>query len=214
MLATANAPAKPAGIQTLGILDAIAKPAAKQSKAKNYPAIPDPDGQVSGLADHFAAELEQWKALDASIATAKAELTALGRQAYYIHNQGKMEATSSVEAHGRSSTVLVTFQNRYSGSASSEAVTAIIGPEDAARYFYQTFSLKIDGDKLPADRAPEIIAGIHAVLAGAGCADALSASAAIRPTGEYHAARHQWDTETNLKLDRLIPPVAVVRIKK
>lgn len=30
---------------------------------------------------------------------------------------------------------------------------------------------------------------------------------------EYHTARHAWSSEINLGLDRLVPPVAVVKVK-
>lgn len=203
----------PAGIQMLDILGTIAQPAATKSSAKTYPAIPDPGGDVGLLADRFAADLEEWKALDASVATVKAELTALGRQAFYAANNGLMEPASSVVAKGRAAEILVTFQNRYPGSADPAAVTAIIGPEAAGRYFYQSFELKIDGDAIPAASAPAVIAAIRDALAAHGCDAALSAAAKVKPTKEYHTARHGWTPETNLALDRLVPPVAVVKVK-
>ena len=212
---TANTPVtKPAsGIQMLDILGDLAKPAAAKSSAKNYPAIPDPDGSVGQLADHLASDLEEWKSLDASVATGKAELTALGRQAFYTANRGLKEPASSVVARGKKSEILVTFQNRYTGSADPAAVTALIGADDAGRYFYQSFELKIDGDSIPADKAPAIIAEIREALARHDCAAALSAAAKVKPTKEYHAARHAWTPEINLELDRLVPPVAVVKVK-
>ena len=211
-------PAKPpaakpaAGIATIGALAALTKPAAK-SGAKNYPKIPDADGAVAQLADFLAEETAQFKSLEASVTNLKAEVTALGRQAFYQSNHGKAEPMSSVEAVGTKSTILVSFQNRYPGSADPEEVTAIIGAEKAARYFRQTFSLKIDGDQIPADKAEDVIAAIAAVLEQFDCAGALSAKAAICPNSEYHASRHRFPIDTNLALDRLVPPVAVVRVK-
>ena len=215
MLSAAVSPAvKPAsGIQMLDILGTISLPAATKSSAKTYPFIPDPGGEILLLADQFATDLEEWKALDASISISKAELTALARLAFYTANRGLMSPTSSVVAKGNSSQILVSFQNRYPGSADPEAITALIGPEAAGRYFYQSFELKIDGDAIPAAAAPAVIAAIRDALAQHGCADALSAAAKVKPTKEYHTARHAWDPQTNLALDRLVPPVAVVKIK-
>ncbi len=213
-MTTTTAP-KPAasGIQMLDILGDLAKPAATKSSAKTYPPIPDPDGSVGQLADQLANDLDEWKALDASVTTGKAELTALGRQAFYTANRGLKEPASSVVARGKKSEILVTFQNRYTGSADPAAVTALIGADDAGRFFYQSFELKIDGDSIPADKAPAIIAEIREVLARHDCPAALSAAAKVKPTKEYHAARHAWSPEINLGLDRLVPPVAVVKVK-
>lgn len=205
------AKAKPSGIATLDILAGITKPAAK-SAAKVYPTIPDPDKSLAAIADQLAGEIDEYKALEASVSTLKAEIIALGRQHFYTANHGKADPASSVEARGAKHIILCTFQNRYMGSANAEAVTAIIG-EDAERYFRQSFSLKIDGDLLPADDANEIISKLAAVLAEHGCSEALSAKAAITPTKEYHTARHKYDPEVNLELDRLCPPVGVIRVK-
>ena len=205
------APAAP-GIQMLDILGTLAKPAATKSSAKTYPAIPDPDGSVAAIADQFASDIDEWKALDSSISISKAELTTLGRLAFYAANRGLKEPASSVVARGTKSEILVTFQNRYTGSADPAAVTALIG-DNAGRFFYQSFELKIDGDSIPAEKAPAIIAEISEVLTRHGCPAALTAAAKIKPTKEYHAARHAWLPEVNLELDRLIPPVAVVRVK-
>ena len=206
----AAAAAKP-GIATIGILAGIAKPAAKTS-AKNYPAIPDPEHAVAVMTDQLATEILEFKALEASVLTLKAELTALARQQFYNANHGKADPLSSVEARGDHATILVSFQNRYPGSADPEAVTAIIGDE-AATYFRQSFALKIDGDKIPAPAAEQVIQAISEILAAHNCAEALSAKAVICPNSEYHTARHKFTPEQNLLLDRLVPPVAVVRIK-
>lgn len=197
----------------LSALDAIAKPAAAKSKTKVYPGIPDPDGEIAQIADTFASELDQFKSLDASVKTYKAELTSLGRQLWHSYNHGKADPVSSVEACGKKNTILVTFQNRYPGSADPEVISKIIGEQETERLFYQSFALKIDGDKIPADDANEIIGKISAILNEAGCGDALSATAVVKPTKEYHAARFQFSAEQNADLDRLVPPVAVVRKK-
>jgi hypothetical protein len=207
-----TAPAKPAGIATLGVLAGIAKPAVKKSSAKTYPAIPDPEHTVAPMADQLAEEIAEFKALEASVLTLKGELIALGRQQFYAANHGKADPYSSVEARGDKSIILVSFQNRYPGSADPEQVTEIIG-DAAAAYFRQSFALKIDGDKIPADEAEEVIQAIAEILASHNCGDALSAKAVICPNAEYHTARHKFTPEQNLQLDRLVPPVAVVRIK-
>jgi len=209
---TPTAPTKSLGISTIGVLAGLTKPT--KTTAKTYPVIPDPDQTIAVMADLLADEIDQFKALEASVSTLKAELTSLGRQQFYTANRGKAEPSSSVEARGATSTILISFQNRYPGSASPEAIVKLIGGDDAARYFRQSFSLKIDGDKLPEDLAETIIQEISAVLASHNCAEALSAKAVICPNGEYHTARHKFDPATNLELDRLVSPVAVVRIKK
>jgi len=214
MATKTKAKTKPAGIATLDVLAGIAAPPAAKNSGKSYPPIPeDSDGLVAKLADSLARDLDQFKALEGAVKTVKAELTSLGRRAFYNANSGKADPTSSVEARGEENNVLVTFQNRY-GSGDPAAITELIGEEAAGEFFYQSFELKIKGDAIPAASAPAIIQAIAEVLAAHDCSDALTANAVVKPNKTFHTARHsRFDPETNLALDRLIPPVAVVKTK-
>ena len=62
--------------------------------------------------------------------------------------------------------------------------------EHAARYFKQSFELKIKGDLIPDAAVEPLLAELQELFARHGASAALSAKATIKPTKEFHTARH------------------------
>lgn len=206
-------PPPAAGLRKVN-LGRIATAAPDARKGKDYPVLPDPDGSVSALVRDIAAEQEQMDALEGSLTVKKAELTALARQHWFTTLHGRHDIPSSVQCDNCDTSILVTFQNRYKAIADDAPLVAALGPELAARFFQQSFALKIDGDKIPAAVADEVIAAVQEVFATHGCADALSAKAEFKPLKDFHTARHSALTpEQNLAIERLTPIIPMVKTK-
>ena len=102
---------------------------------------------------------------------------------------------------------------RYKAMEDESAVLPLLG-DRTGEFFRQAFELKVDGDKLPAAAAQEIIDGLTELLTRFGCPDALTVKSCIKPTAEFHAARHLLlQPEQNLALEQACPIVAVVKTK-
>jgi hypothetical protein len=209
----ASTPAPAAGIRKIN-LGGIAQKTEK--KATEYPSLPDPSGVVAQLASDIIAESREFEALEGSLKIKKAELRAMSQEFYFQHLHGKHEIPSSVEAKGMNpdEKVLVTFSSRYSTLADETPVIEAIGADRTAQFFRQSFELKIDGDKIPADRAEELIGEIQTLFASHNCPEALTAKAVIKPTPDFHTARHTTLTvEENLAVDAACPIIAMVKTK-
>lgn len=187
-----------------------------EKTATEYPILPDPTGDVAKLTSDIIAESREYEALEGSLKIKKAELRALSQEFYFQHLHGKHEIPSSVEAKGLNpeDKVLVTFSSRYSTLADETPILDAIGAERTAQFFRQSFELKIDGDKIPADRAEELIGEIQALFAGHNCPEALSLKAVIKPTPDFHTARHTTlSVEENMAVELACPIVAIVKTK-
>lgn len=207
--ATAPSPAK-TGIKKLN-LGAIAQKSEKSAKA--YPVLPE-NGDVARLVDSIMEHSRQLDALEGSLNVEKAELTSLAKQFYFDTNAGKTAIPSSISAKSASEEILVTFQNRYKGTNDDAAIAALIGADNAARYFKQSFELRVNGDAIPEDAAETLIEEMQELFARHNASAALTAKAIIKPTKEFHTARHTaLDQAANLELDRLVPIVAAVKTK-
>ena len=204
--------AAPGGIKKIN-LGALTTTAKKEGGTA-YPVMPDPDKEVAGLVADIINETREMEALDGSLTVKKAELRGRASTFFFEHLHGRHEIPSSVECKNGESSLLVTFQNRYKAIADETEVTSLLGEERTAQFFRQQFELKIDGDKLPAAHAEAIIAALHAVLVEHGAADALTAKALIKPTADFHTARHSSLTiEENQALELVCPIVAMVKTK-
>jgi hypothetical protein len=209
----ASTPAPAAGIKKLSF-GGIAQKAEK--KTTEYPALPDPDGEVAKLASEIIAEAREFEVLEGSLKLKKAELRAMSQEFYFQHLHGKHEIPSSVEAKGENpeEKVLVTFSSRYSTLTDETPVIEAIGAERTAQFFRQAFELKIDGDKIPSDRAEDIIGAIQNLFAEYNCPEALTFKAVIKPTPDFHTARHTaLSVEENMAVDATCPIIAMVKTK-
>ncbi len=187
-------------------------PASKSSKA--YPLLPDPDGQVGELVTSILDKSAQVEALEGALQLEKGELIAIAKPFYFTHYHGQHVVASSVEARSADGkSVRVGFSNSYRGTSDEPAITRLAG-EHAARYFKQSFELKIKGDLIP-DTAVELLLGeLQELFARHGASAALSAKATIKPTKEFHTARHTlFSVERNFELDKVVPIIASVKTK-
>ena len=130
------------------------------------------------------------------------------------HHHGQHAIASSVEARSADGKVVrVGFSNSYRGTSDEPAITRLAG-EHAARYFKQSFELKIKGDVIPDAAVEPLLAELQELFARHGASAALSAKATIKPTKEFHAARHTlFSVEQNHELDKVVPISASVKTK-
>ena len=207
----ATTPAPAAGIRKIN-LGGIATKAEKTTT--EYPALPDPTGEVAAIASEIIAESREFEALKFSLENKKKELRAMSQEFYFQHLHGKHEVPSSVEAGAGDAKVLVTFTSRCTTLADETPVIEAIGAERTAQFFRQNFELKIDGDKIPADRAEELIGEIQALFAGHNCPEALTAKVVIKPTPDFHTGRHTaLSVEENMAVDEACPIIVMVKTK-
>jgi hypothetical protein len=191
--------------------------ATKKADTKtSYPQLPDPCGDVAKLTSDIINECREMEALDASVKIKKMELKTLAQEFFFNHLHGRADIPSSIEAVGTTpdEKVLVTFQNRYSAIADETPIIEVLGDEITAKFFRQFFELKIDGDKIPVDSANALIAAIQELFSEYGASDALTFKAAIKPTPEFHTARHTaLSVDENLAIERVCPIVAMIKTK-
>jgi hypothetical protein len=188
----------------------------KEGSKTSYPALPDPCGDVAKLASDIINEQRDMEALEGSIKIKKMELKTLAQEFFFNHSHGKADIPSSIEAVGTTpdEKVLVTFQNRYSAIADETPIIEVLGEDITAKFFRQFFELKIDGDKIPVDSANALIAAIQELFSEYGASDALTFKAAIKPTDEFHKARHTaLSVDENLAVERVCPIVAMIKTK-
>ena len=107
-----------------------------------------------------------------------------------LRHHGQHAVAWSVEARSADGKIVrVGFSNSYRGTSDEAAITRIAG-EHAVRYFKQSFGLKIKGDLIPDAAVEPLLAELQESFARHGASAALSAKATIKPTKEFHTARH------------------------
>ena len=179
----------------------------KEGSKTSYPQLPDPCGDVAKLTSDIVNETREIEAIEASIGIKTRELKALAQDFYFNHHHNKHDVPSSVEAVGvNNEKVLISIQNRYATLADETPIIEVIGADRTAQFFRQSFELKIDGDKIPADSAESLIMAVQALFAEYNATDALTAKAVIKPTPDFHAARHTTlSVEENMAIERVCP---------
>ena len=109
--------------------------------------------------------------------------------------------------------MLIGFQNRYAECKDDAPIIELLG-ERATRYFRQAFALKIEGDKVPEDAVEPLLAELQELFARLEAGAALTCKAIIKPTTDFHTARHsQLTVEENMDLEKISPLVAQVKTK-
>ena len=188
--------------------------APKQEKARaSYPVLPDPNGQLAVMAARIIERTAQIDALDGALSLDKAELKTLVTPFYFAQANGKVEVASSINVLSPAGEVLISFPNRY-GRLESESVLLPILGEQTAQFFRQAFTLEIDGDKLPADNAQELLDQLQQLFARYHAAEALKVKEGIKPVPDFHTVRHTALTpEQNLALNQLCPIIAMIKTK-
>ena len=178
-----------------------------------HPVLPDPNGQLAIIATRIIERSAQLDALGGALEIDKAELKTLATPFYFAQASGKVEAASSLQVLSPAGHVLISFPNRY-GRLESEAVLLPILGEQTAQFFRQAFTLEIDGDKLPADNAQELLDQLQQLFARYHAAEALKVKEGIKPVPDFHTVRHTALTpEQNLALNQLCPIIAMIKTK-
>jgi hypothetical protein len=185
----------------------------EEGSKKSYPVFTDADGRAAALAATIIEQQAAFDALDGSMKTNKAELKFMVAPEYFQTNSGKHEVPSSMAVKSSQGEVLVTFQNRYKTLPDESGLVPILGGR-TEKYFRQAFELKVDGDQIPADSAQELLDQVQALFARYHCAGALEVKSCVKPTTEFHAARHldlTW--QENLQVEEVCPITATVKTK-
>ena len=205
--------------------------AAKKEETKTaYPVFPDANGECALIAARLIANTDAFDALESSLKVDKAELKLRVEPHYFAVNQRKHEVPSSVAVNSPAGEVLVTFQNRYASLPDEAGLLPVLGEERVGTYFRQAFEIKINGDKLESARCPEepadldvaddrnpiqeLIDALQALFQRYGVLDALERKVGIKPTKEFHAARHlELTPAENLALEQACPIIAMIKTK-
>jgi hypothetical protein len=188
----------------------------KDDKGSKYPTYPDEDGRAGEIAARIAERQEVFEAVRSALETDKAELGRVIIRPWYLqHFHRKSDVASSVlvpytiPANPEAGTeevrgaVRVTVKEKFYSFPSEDPIAAILGDE-VSKYFRQSFELKVDGDKLPSDKAPELIEKMQELFAQYGCSDALEAKECILPVENFKALRFsEMSLEQSLALESL-----------
>jgi hypothetical protein len=173
----------------------------------------DADGQVAALVDGILEKSEQLEAIEGALEIEKAELIAIAKPFYFAHHAEQMAVASSIEAQSGGKTIRVGFSNSYRGTSDDSAIVWAVG-EEGARFFKQSFELKIKGDLIPEAAVKVLIGELQELFARHHAGAALSAKAVFKPNKDFHAARHTLFTpEQNLEIDKIVPVAASVKTK-
>jgi len=196
-IAVMPAPAPPpAAIKKVSFAGITAKKASPKA-ADKYPVFPA-DEQTKAIVDWIVAHA----AIPDQLKAAKADLASTVIPFYFHQASGKVEVPSSVLVPGASGQVSVTFPNRY--DAATEEVLLPILNGRVAQFFRQTFTLQIDGDKIPAVHAQELVARLAELFDKFGCSEALTVKEQLVPMDDFHARRHlDLTVEQNLALNSI-----------
>jgi hypothetical protein len=210
-----SAPAAPArkGLKRVS-LGGIAKKET-DSTATKYPTFPDDKGEAGELAARIASRSEMFDALKSALETDKAELARVHIRPWYLaHYHRKTDVPSSVLVNWKTDAeegkpaaagaVRVTVKEQYYAFANEDAFVPVLGEDLVAKYFRQAFELKVDGDKLPSDKAGELVEKLQALMAEYGCADALEAKECVVPVENFKALRFaELDLAQSLALENV-----------
>ena len=189
----------------------------QESRDQNsLPVFPDDNKEAARIAARIIERSAKFDELEGQLKTDKAELKMLVAPHYFTINHGKGEIPSSIAVNSPSGEVLVCFQNRYSKLPDEEPLAAVLDAEHIAKYFQQTFEIKISGAKLPQD--PEVcqtlMNELQELFARHQASDALEASEGIAPKKNFHEDRHrELSVSQNLALEQICPMIAMVKTK-
>jgi len=208
------APASRGGLKKVS-LGGIARK--KEDTSNKYPVYPDADGRAAEIAARIAERQEQFDALESALETDKAELgRVLIRPWYLQHFHRRTDVPSSVlvnyvipadpntpDSKPQPGTVRVTVKEQYYAFPSEDVFIPILG-DKTEQFFRQCFELKIKGDKLPADKAGELVEKVQQLFADYDCSDALEAKENILPVENFKARRlAELDLAQSLALENV-----------
>jgi hypothetical protein len=124
------------------------------------------------------------------------QVVGAGIQSHFLNSKAKSDEH----------TIPVGFSNSYRGTSDDAAILRAAG-EAGARFFKQSFELKIKGDLIPEAAVDELIGKLQELFARHNAGAALTAKAVFKPSKDFHTARHTLFTlEQNLEIDSRAPP--------
>jgi len=189
----------------------------KEEGKTTYPVLPDLEGKAAELAARIAERSDQFDALKSALETDKAELARIHVRPWYLtHFHRKTDVPSSVlvnwsrvenqnsKIENLTGAVRVTVKEQYYAFPTEEPFIPVLGNERVSKYFRQSFALKIDGDKLPSDKAGDLVEELQALFARHNCSEALESTECIVPVENFKALRFaELTVEESLALENL-----------
>lgn len=192
----------------------------KESGKTDYPVLPSTP-EVSEIALRILQDTEQYESLKGALDQNKKLLIGMAAPFHFEFAYQKVLDKSlgilveaAPDAHRQVRRVRIDFKESYPSLESESAIVPIIGQDAVNANFHQSFEFKIDGDKLPADKAEEIVSELQALFARHHASDALTVKEGIVPNADFHLKRHLiFNPITNLRLHDVCPIRAAVATK-
>jgi hypothetical protein len=203
------------GIATIDFGIAAETPA--KAKSSKYPQIEG--SEAAKLADRIIDLQAKYDAVADPFKAAKLELIDLGFPQFFAKNEGRVDAPSSMVAHGTKGGVRVTFKDKFTAGDKDRLTDLLKGKLDKAgaaaiNWFRQAWVIKIDGDNIPPAIAVSFLSELKALMAKHGVSHALEVKAAILPNNDFAAKRHfVFDPKMNLAINTVVPQQAAVTTK-
>jgi len=119
---------------------------------------------------------------ESSLDISAAALTPLVRAEYFRANVGRAKPCGSVEVPAHNGTVLASFASVWSAKGGVGLL-----PADLVR---ERFTIRIDGDALPAAVAGRFVDGLLKLAAACGCPEAVKATGGLAPVPTFNEVRH------------------------
>jgi hypothetical protein len=180
-------------------------------RISKYPLIEGP--KVERLTDRIIELNDKFDAVDGPFKAAKLELIELAFPQFFEKNEGKVEAPSSMIAYGSKGGARVTFRDQFTPGDKQKLVD-LLSATLAGKWFRQHWVIKVDSDKIPAEKGAALVEDLKAVMAKHGVPHALEIKAGILPNLEFAAKRHfTFEPETNMKINEIVPQRASVSTK-
>jgi hypothetical protein len=205
----------PAAEPVVGIaeIDFGTKASKPGKKASKYPEI---EGSIESLVDKIIDLTEKFDAVNDPLKAAKQDLIAIAFPQFFDKNNGKFEPASSMLGHGASGKgVRVTFKNQFT-PGDRQRLQTFLGPERAAKFFQQQWSVKIDGEALAADpvKGGKFINEIRELAAAYGLREAVEIKSGILPVESFAKNRHrEFTPRENATIQEIVPQWVSVSTK-
>ena len=196
----------------------------ESSNGSEYPVFPDPLGKAAEAANEILRMTQEFESLEGALKSNKKFLVEITAPFHFQNSSGKADPAKAVlvEAGRRQpdgsmkmtgTRVRIDFKNSYPVLEDESALVPLLG-DNVGACFRQKFSLTIDGEKLPADKAQDLLAYLQRLFAEFNASDALTVNSGLAPVEDFHIKRHSLLTpEQNLELQKLCPIRAAVATK-
>jgi hypothetical protein len=204
-------------------LDGLKKKTASASGKKDYPVLPDPNGDIAksvAILCDCKAKLDQ---LQGTYDIHEGELKAKAREFLF----SRTDSPGTVKAHATNgASVSVSAQNRYYGIPSTAdgdggevenpriaALRKVMG-ERFDGVFNKEFTITIDSSKIPPANVQEFIESLVGIANMYDCGEAIVAKEFFKPKESFHIDRCALFTEEqNHEINRHMPMTIMLRAK-